>query len=436
MFRTIGDYFQNTKRNSVIHQSLLTLILRVFGVLILFGFTLYLTNNFSPKIVGQYDFVRSYLFVVGSICLLGCDQSILYFRGKFKGADVLSSLKSIYLKMVGIILIMTIILFAILLAFSESFINSFFEDQGVYRLFYQASIILFFYSITTLNIELIRALDHLYVAELFRNSIKYIPLIIGAVIINYTNNQTYLVAVFLGSFIILFFMTIIVVFYYFSKKQPNSVVVFTSYKEIVTKSYPIAVSSLALFLLISFDIMFLKKYKDDATIAFYALAVKLMTVLSMIIVTVNITVSTKIAEFYSKKSLGELKKILKSSSRLIFVLTLPAALFICFFSDSILVFFGKEYAVARDTLMILTIGQLVCSAFGSAPVYLNMTGRQHIFQRILLLALIINLGFNRFLIPIYGMTGAATAYVISSLFWNVCSAAVIYKKDKMIVFLN
>jgi hypothetical protein len=33
------------------------------------------------------------------------------------------------------------------------------------------------------------------------------------------------------------------------------------------------------------------------------------------------------------------------------------------------------------------------------------------------------------------MTGAATAYVISSLFWNVCSAAVIYKGQNDL-FLN
>ncbi len=294
MIKTISHYLQALKQNSLIKQSLVTLILRVIGVLILFGFTLFLTNNFSPKIVGQYDFVRSYLFVLGSICLLGCDQSILYFRGKFKGAAVLSSLKTIYLKMVAIIFIMSIILFAIVLAVNESFIDSFFEDKGVYTLLYQATIILFFYAITTLNIELIRALDHLYVAELFRNSIKYFPMIIGAIVINYINKETYLVPVFLGGFLVLSLITTLVVYYYFSRNQEVSASVPTSYNEIVTRSYPIAISGMALFLLLSFDILFLKKYRDDATIAFYSLAVKLMTILSMIIVTVNITVSAKI----------------------------------------------------------------------------------------------------------------------------------------------
>lgn len=436
MMKIISNNLEFLKQNSLIKQSLFTLILRIIGVLILFGFTLYLTTNFSPKIVGQYDFVRSFLFVIGSICLLGCDQSILYFRGKFNGENALSSLKSIYLKMVGIVFLMAIILFGIVFVTNETFVDSFFKDQGVYNLLLQAAAILFFYAITTLNIELIRALDHLYVAELFRNSIKYIPFIIGAVIINYTNNHTFLVQVFLGSFIILSFITSGVVYYYFSRKKLITQVVYTSYKEIVTKSYPIAVSGMALFLLLSFDILFLKKYKDDATIAFYSLAVKLMTILSMIIVTVNITVSAKIAEQYANENRSQLKKTLTNSSRLIFALTLPAALVLCFFPEFILGFFGAEYVAAKDTLLILTIGQVICSAFGSAPVYLNMTGRQHIFQLVVLIAVVLNLGLNRFLIPIYGMVGAAIAFVISAIFWNLCSAIVIYKRDKIIVFLN
>jgi len=84
----------------------------------------------------------------------------------------------------------------------------------------------------------------------------------------------------------------------------------------------------------------------------------------------------------------------------------------------------------------LIIGQGICSAFGTAPVYLNMTGRPHIFQIVLITAVIINFVLNRFLIPIYGMTGAAIAFVLSSFFWNFVSAIIIYRKDKVTVFLH
>jgi O-antigen/teichoic acid export membrane protein len=193
---------------------------------------------------------------------------------------------------------------------------------------------------------------------------------------------------------------------------------------------------MALFLLMSFDIMFLKKYRDDASVAYYALAVKFMTIVSMVIITVNITISTKIAEYFSTRNTIELNKTLSNSARLIFMLTLPTTFIICIFSESILGFFGEDYIAAKDALLILMIGQGICSAFGAVPVYLNMTGRQHIFQIILVLAVVVNFVLNRFLIPDYGMTGAAIAFVASSFFWNISAAAVIYRKDKVKVFLN
>jgi O-antigen/teichoic acid export membrane protein len=434
--KIINSYLHRIKENPFIFQSLITLILRVFGVFILFGFTLFLTKNFSPKIVGQYDFVRSFLLVIGSVCLLGCDQSILYFRGQLKGLGKLSEIINIYKKMVGIIFSISILLFLIVLGIDEQFVNTFFSDQGVYEIFLKSSGILFFYALTTLNIEVFRALGNLYVAELFRNTIKYIPVIIGAILLYYFYNETYLVDVFLFGFIILAILTTILIFYYFNKININGEKEGFSYKEIISKSYPIAISGMALFLLISIDIMFLKKYRDDATVAFYALAVKLMTILSMIIVTVNITVSTKIAEYFSTKNNLEMCKILRNSSRLIFMLTLPVTILICMFSEDILGFFGGDYVAAREALLILMIGQGICSVFGCAAVYLNMTGRQHIFQVILVLTVLINFALNRVLIPEYGMTGAAISFVGSSFFWNFISAVIVYRKDKVKVYLN
>jgi hypothetical protein len=79
----------------------------------------------------------------------------------------------------------------------------------------------YFYALTTLNIEVIRALDHLYVAELFRNSIKYVPVILG-VVINYSNNQSYLLL--FWEDLLLSFITTVIVYYYFKTQIANSVV--------------------------------------------------------------------------------------------------------------------------------------------------------------------------------------------------------------------
>ena len=58
------------KKNHFMMQSIKVMILRVIGIITLFGFTLFLTYNYDPKIIGQYDFIRTYLltFFISQEC--------------------------------------------------------------------------------------------------------------------------------------------------------------------------------------------------------------------------------------------------------------------------------------------------------------------------------------------------------------------------------
>ena len=84
----------------------------------------------------------------------------------------------------------------------------------------------------------------------------------------------------------------------------------------------------------------------------------------------------------------------------------------------------------------MIIAQTITTAFGATPVYLNMTGRQKLFQNILIATVIINLIANQILIPAYGMIGASISFSISILFWNIISAIIIYKRDNVNVILR
>lgn len=428
--------FERIFKNPFLKQSLSTLFLRIFGVLLLFGFTVFLTKNYTPKLVGQYDFVRSFLLAAGSICMLGFDQSILYFKGFLVSQNAVEQLKKVYIKMIMMLFAASLLALIIILCIDEKRINNYFSDDEVYIILLKGAAILFFYGLSLLNTEVFRALDKLYVAELFRNIIKYIPLIVGSVVLFYWHKETYLVDVFLIGFVFLAILSSVFIFIYFNNTAETKTEEIFSNKVIFTKSYPIAVSAMAIFLLMCFDVMFLKKYRNDETVAFYSVGVKVMTIVSVIILTVNITVSAKIAELFSSHNITELRKILRNSVRLIFGITFPVILLISIFSEYVLSFFGHQYIAAQEAFLILIIGQGICSAFGSAPVYLNMTGRQHIFQIILILAVVINFILNRFLIPEYGMIGASIAYVSSMLFWNGIAAIIIYRKDKILIFLH
>ena len=55
MLKTIRFHLLKTVQNPVVRQSFLTLLIRVFGVVLLFGFTLFLTQNDVSLISAQRD---------------------------------------------------------------------------------------------------------------------------------------------------------------------------------------------------------------------------------------------------------------------------------------------------------------------------------------------------------------------------------------------
>lgn len=428
------------KKNPFVLQSLKTMFLRIIGVVTLFGFSLFLTHNYDPKIIGQYDFIRMVLLVLSSICVLGTDQSILYFTGILTSTNETQKLKSIYKKIVTLIFILSLLTLIVFFIIGPNRIAVFFNDKSTYLLMAKAIIALFFYSITLFNTETIRALDKIYMAELFRNTFKYVSVIIGAVVLFYYHLETYLVDTFLIGFVALSIITTIIIFRLFKKQKDDSILLNDtnpfSYSFIAHKSYPMAISNLAIFLMMTFDVVFLKKFKGDETVAYYAVAMKLVSILFMINNSVYISVSLKIAQLYTDKNRAELLKALKHSARIIVLLTVPVVLIVCLFSENILYFFGENYTQGKQALLILMIGQLMASFFGVSAIYLNMTGRQSIFQIVLIFAVLVNLILNIILIPIYSLTGAAIAFVSSLLFWNIVTAIIIYKKDKLVVLFH
>ncbi len=437
MINSIFSIIKKLRANTFILQSINTMILRVIGVITLFGFTLFLTHNYSPAIVGQYDFIRTFLLVVGSLCLLGTEQSILYFAGIIKGQGNRGELKKIYLKKVTIIFFTSIIPILVVFLIGEEIINRFFNDDFIYLLLIKSTAILFFYCITILNTETFRALDKVYTAELFRNTFKYLSVIIGAIYLLYNHQQEYLVDSFLVGFVFLSIVSFFMILFDLNRLEDlasglNSI----SYKELIVKSYPMAISGMAFFLIMSFDIFFIKKYYGNEAVAYYSTSMKIITILSMIIISVNINVSTKIAEYYSIQNTIELRKTVKNSTRLIFFICFPLVVLICFFSKTILNFFGEGYEAASSALILLMVGQGITAAFGATPIYLNMTGRQALYQYILIGAVFIDLILNIVLVPIYGMLGAAIAFTGCSIFWILTTAIIIYKKDKIIIFLH
>ena len=103
MQNKLSQLTHRLRTNAQIMRSIKALVLRITGTGILFLTTLYLTNFFPASIVGEYEFTRSVLLFLGSVVLLGTDQSILYYGGLLKARNAVNQLFPAYKKMVLVI---------------------------------------------------------------------------------------------------------------------------------------------------------------------------------------------------------------------------------------------------------------------------------------------------------------------------------------------
>jgi len=423
--------------NELIQKSIKVLFLRGSGVVLLFLFTVFLTNYYSAELVGKYDFVRATIMMLSGASLIGTNQSIIYYSGFLKSKKSLQSIKNIYIKMLTMTTALCLLFALGYVMFTEQFINELFNKQEAHSLILKAIAALFFYTITMLNIDALRALNKTISSELYRNIFRYTPIFIFSIVLYYTQNQEWLIEAFLASFLLLSLTTLIQVGLLFKKLNLSTNNNYNfSYYQIFVRSYPMALSAIAYFIMQSVDIIILTAYEGFESIAYYSVAVKLATVTALALMSVNIVVAPKIAEIYSTNNFEKLNKLINDSARIIFIISIPVLILLFVFSDFMLGLFGANYVLAKEALLLLLCGQFFSSLCGPGAIYLNMTGKQKKLNTILILGLGINVVLNLMLIPIYGIEGAAAATLISMIFWNCLIVAVVYKTDRIKIYIS
>ena len=427
--------FKKQLNNKTLKNSFFTLIIRMAGVVTLFGLSTLMTRNIDEVYVGAYEFARVVLLTVATFGLLGTEQSILYFAGKLEAKNQTSQLKPVYFKMLKIIWICSLAVFIISFVIPESLLIAIGIKENLLYVLKKCIVILPFYSTTILNTETIRAYNKVTLSEWFRNIFKYIPIITGTLLIifQWVKVNT-LLDWYLYGFILLAVISFVVLLISMNKNSETTSSTITS-KDIFKISYPMAISSFYTYLLMTIDVFLLAQFFNLHYTAYYAIAMKVMSILSMVIVGVNINYAPKIAVNYENKDFESLNRNLKEAAKTIAFLNFAVGLVLLFGGKFFLSFFGEHYTEALPAYNILIVTQMIVSLFGMVPMYMNMTGKQQTFHKIMGFAVLVNILSNVVLIPKFNMVGAAISYAVTVLFWNVLVTYFSFKTDKVYLTL-
>lgn len=130
--------------------------------------------------------------------------------------------------------------------------------------------------------------------------------------------------------------------------------------------------------------------------------------------------SPHFARLASEGDARGLQIIAKKGSRLAFFCGLPIAATFFLFGDFLVpAIFGLGYADAILPLKILCFAQLVSAFFGSVGFLLNFSGNEAQSAKTLVKCTLLNVLLNIFMIPAFGISGAASATALSLIYRNV-----------------
>lgn len=384
-------------------------------------FTLLITRNFGAGAMGVFALSITVLTVFSVIGRLGFDTALLRFVAEYSSRDRWDLVRETYLKTIMLVIPLTLLL-SFLLFFSSPFIaKHIFHKEYLGRSFRLVSFALLPMVLIFINSESLRGLKKIKEYSFLLNvSIPLFATIILTLTLLFTEEKNAPITSYIISAVLVSVLSFIIWLRNASLKKMSSGSSL-KLKTLLNVSLPLLLSS-SLFLIMQWtDTIMLGMFRTEAEVGIYNVALKVAGLTSVTLFAINSIAAPKFAEFYGKGDMKGLGKVAQQSTKLIFWTSLPILLVFLLFPWSVLGIFGAEFKSGVYALIILTLGQFVNAVSGSVGYILQMTGKQTVFQNIIILAATINLILNALLIPQYGINGAAIASMISMTFWNILS---------------
>jgi len=429
MINLISKIISKLSNSYLYKQSIISLLIKVIGAIATFGFNILLARKLGAESTGIFFLSFTVFMIAVLLSRVGLDNIVLREVSKYALSEQWDKLKGVFSTAIRITLLMSVLISFSVYYFSDIIANLFFDMPIMEQTLQLLAYAIVPFSLLFIVVSVLKGLKKIGEATVAESII--IPCI--SIIVLYFIIKDNNLLSFLKYYIIIFYLAVGIAFYFlrsntllFSKKAKNY-----SVTQILKSSMPLLlVASMALINTWA-DRIFLGIYSTPEDVGIYSISVKIALLVSFILVAVNDASSSKFAELYHENKIKELSQYCIKSTNFMAVISLPVLILIIVFAEHILGIFGEEFLTGYIALIILCAGQFINVATGSVGQILAMTNRENLLKKSIFIGLISNITLNYFLVPTYGMLGAAVATSIGWSLTNIIALNYIIKEFKI-----
>lgn len=399
-------------------------IFRFMTSIIGFVISVLLARILPVSDVGQYFLALSAVSILSVVALFGVNFSAVKLAAESVELKMLEQLKGIFWGCAAIVFFAA----GLVALLFYAFLNGLSLDLGglSYLKGDKAALVvvwMFLFAVQLFFAEFFRGLQDVFKASIFSGFLSGLLTVLVLFffwLADFSGSlETIILIIVLSNFV----ACIVPGYELFSKFWSADVCI--PWRKIFIVSMPLWVTNLMLVVLLQADIWILSFYADGSAVALYGAASRFTQFLTLPLMVVNMALMPIISELYVRGDMSRLENVLRATASIAF---LPALFVIVAFlfvgRDVLSVVYGHEYVNAYYVLLILSAGQLVNVACGSAGYALMMTSKQQAMMWITVSCGVLSVMLSLLLVSNYGALGVATASAfglslqgILMLFW-------------------
>ncbi len=178
-------------------------------------------------------------------------------------------------------------------------------------------------------------------------------------------------------------------------------------------SYPLMFVTILQTFMHWMDILMLGYFTDATTVGLYHPAARTAGLLQALLLSFISIYAPMMAQFHREGDRKKMADTYKLVSRWLLMCAIPISAIFIIFPGKVMLLFGPEYLPSAKILVILTGATFIQAIFGAAGPTLSMSGHTKLVLWNTIGAFALNFSLNIFLIPNYGIIGAAIATLTS-----------------------
>ncbi len=400
--------------SELFHGSSIAFFMHLVGLALGYIFTLLVARWYGADVMGLYALSLTLLNIFVTIGTFGFSSALVKFIADYNYNDKPYLAKEIYKKVIAFVVPLGILLSLLFYIFTDFLALEIFDNSKLIPYFHITVLGVLPFVLLTVNIAFFRGVKNIKLFAFLDKVAIFIftPLLLA---IAYYFLKPEGIAT-IASRVVAVVVSMGISFWALRKYSHIFRVAtkkLLSYRKILSVSLPMLLTSSLILVMSWTDIIMLGIFTDEAEVGIYNVIVKLAMLSVLTMMAINTIAGPKFSELYSRGDMQGLKKTAQNATRMIFYSSLPIIIVLVFFAKYILGIFGQEFTAGVYALWILMIGQFINVCSGPVAILLNMTGKQVSLNIVMLIASICNVVLNYFLIPLYGIEGAAIATAIS-----------------------